>query len=170
MADNISHTVPTSGMGQETFQQCWFAAFKMIYTFKGLNTNSIKDKLSKVIDFNDAMANGLFDTDYKKCAEALGLTYWKGTDFNQERGFFDVGITDGAEALHKHLRQGPLWVSRKISKDSYHITVLKGYEDTSKGDFVINNPYPGPKDALEQRVSASHYARMVTGANASVQR
>ena len=170
MADNISHTVPTAGFGQATFQQCWFASYKMIFSHKGLSTGSIKDKLSSVIDFDDAMANGLLDTDYQKCAQALGLSYWKGTQFNQERGFWDVGISDGAEELHGLLRQGPLWVSRKISKDSYHITVLKGYVDTDRGDFVINNPYPGPNDALEQQVPASHYARMVTGANASVQR
>ena len=169
MADNISHNVPTQGMGQATFQQCWYASYKMIYTFKGLNTNSIKDKLSSVINFSDALKNGLLDNDFEKCAKALGLSYWSGSKFNGERGMFDVGISDGAEKMHDLLRNGPLWVCRKANKNSFHITVLKGYTDTSKGHFIVNNPYPGPRNAVEIKLPASHYARMVTNASGSVQ-
>lgn len=170
MASNISHTVPTSGMGQATFQQCWYASYKMIYKFKGINTNSIKDKLSRVIDFDDAMNNGLVDKDYHKCAGALGLLSWDGKHFNQPRGFFDVGITDGAEAVLSILKEGPLWVSRKINKDTYHIVVATGYDDAGDGNIIYNNPYPGPTDAVEKRMSASHFARMITYATGSVQR
>ncbi|MCO6512720.1 MAG: hypothetical protein J5I65_18200 [Aridibacter famidurans] len=170
MADNISHDVPTGGMGQATFQQCWYASYKMIYTFKGLNTNSIKDKLSNVIDFADAMKNGLVDKDYLKCATALGLDGWKGEHFNQERSWYDVGLSDGAETLLTVLKKGPLWVSRKISSDSYHIVVAKRYDDEGQGYIYFNNPYPGPKDAVEAKLPASHFARMITYANASVQR
>ena len=170
MASNISHWVPTSGFGQKTYQQCWFASYQMLYWSKGKNIDSIKDKLSKVIDFQDSLTNGLIDKDYHKCAGALELQSWKGIHFNQPRGFTDIGLTDGAEALLRLLKDGPLWVSRKISKDTYHIVVAKGYDDAGDGSIIYNNPYPGPKNAVEQRVSASHFARMITYATGSVQR
>lgn len=170
MASNIDHWVPTLGMGQKTFQQCWYACYKMIFWSKGMNINSIKDKLSNVIDFDDAMANGLVDKDFKKCAKALGMSYWKGGDFNQPHGTFDVGLTDGAERFHSRLKKGPLWVCRYVKKGSYHITVVKGYDDTGKGFFHYNNPYPGPKDAIVEKMSANLFCKHITYATGSVQR
>ncbi|HUF05492.1 MAG TPA: papain-like cysteine protease family protein [Aridibacter sp.] len=169
MADNINHNVPTIGMGQATFQQCWYASFKMIYKFKGLNVNSIEDKLRNVIDFDDAMADGLVDKDYHKCAGALDLTSWKGEHFNQEQGFFDVGLSDGAESFHACLRKGPLWVSRYIKKGTYHITVATKYDDEGKGYIYYNNPYPGPKHAVEEKMPANVFCRHITYATGSVQ-
>ena len=170
MASNISHNVPTQGMGQATFQQCWYASYKMIYQCKGLNVNSIKDKLKGWIDFDDAMKNGLIDKDYKKAAMGLGLSVWDGKDFNQEQGFFDVGLSDGAEFFHACLKHGPLWVSRYIKKGTYHITVAKKYDDTGKGYIYYNNPYPGPKNAIEEKMPANIYCRHITYATGSVQR
>lgn len=169
MASNINHWVPTDGMGQETFEQCWYASYQMIYWSKGLNIGSVKKKLEKVINFNDAMENGLLDHDYHKCAIALGMKAWDGKHFNQKRTFFDVGLTDGAEALHACLKSGPLWVSRKTGKGSYHITVLKGYDDRGDGYFIFNNPYPGPDNALEQEMRSDFYAEKITYATGSVQ-
>jgi hypothetical protein len=170
MASNINHWVPTAGFGQKTHQQCWFASYQMLYWSKGKNINSVRDKLSSVIDVDDALANGLLDTDYKKCATALGLTPLSGGNFNGERGFFDVGLTDGAEALHGELAKGPLWVSKYIKKGTYHIIVLKAYDDTGDGYFTYNNPFPGPKDAIEVRENASLFAKFITNAAGSVQR
>jgi hypothetical protein len=170
MASDITHTVPTAGFGQATYQQCWYASYKMIYSFKGLNVNSIKDKLAGVINVDDALANGLLDTDYKKCATALGLSAFSGGTYNAERGFFDVGLSDGAEALHDELANGPLWVSRYIKKGTYHIVVVKAYDDAGDGYFIYNNPYPGPSNAVEVRENASLFSKFITNAAGSVQR
>ena len=169
MASNINHFVPTAGMGQESFEQCWYASYKMIYKAKGMNIDSVKTKLEKVINFPEAMRKGLLDYDYHKCANALGLKAWDGKHFNQKRTFFDVGLSDGAEALHACLKTGPLWVSRKNDAGSYHITVLKGYDDTGDGYFIYNNPYPGPTNAIEQRMRSDLYAIRITYATGSVQ-
>ena len=169
MADDINHWVPTQGMGQKTRQQCWYASYKMIYRVKGLNTDLVKQKLEKVIDFPDAMKNGLLDNDFLTCAGALDLTSWSGRHFNMKRDFWDMGMSDGAETLYACLRKGPLWVSRKTSSGSFHITVLKGYKDS--GDkFIFNNPFPGPNDAIEQSMKSDLYARRITFAAGSVQR
>lgn len=169
MSSNINHWVPTNGMGQETHEQCWYASYKMIFWAAGRNIDSVKMILKGVINFDDAMDNGLLDSDYRKCASSLGLDAWAGKHFNQERGFFDVGMSDGAEALYGLLKEGPLWVSRKNKSGSFHITVLKGYDD-SDGYFIFNNPYPGPDNALEQRMRSDFYARGITYAIGSVQR
>ena len=128
------------------------------------------NQLELIYDVDDALANGLLDTDYKKCATALGFTAMAGGTFNAERGFFDVGLSDGAEALHAELSKGPLWVSKYIKKGTYHIVVLKAYDDSGDGYFTYNNPFPGPKDAVEVRENASLFAKFVTNAMGSVQR
>ncbi|REJ77266.1 MAG: hypothetical protein DWQ47_12815 [Acidobacteria bacterium] len=169
MPSNINHWVPTEGLGQKTFQQCWYASYRMIYWSLGKNIDSVKTKLETVIDFPEAMKEGLLDNDYMKCATALGFDAWLGKHFNQKRGWSDVGMSDGAEALYAVLKKGPVWVSRKNDSGSFHITVLRGYDD-SDGYFVYNNPYPGPKDAVVQRMRSDFYARGITYAAGSVQR
>lgn len=159
------------GMGQKTHQQCWFASYQMLFWSKGLNIDSVRTKLEKVIDLADSMAHGLPDTEFRQCASALSMRAWAGKAFNQDhkkRRFFDLGLSDGAEALYALLESGPLWVSRKNEAGTYHITVLKGY-DKSSDTFIFNNPYPGPRDALEQRMKSEIYARGITYAMGSVQ-
>ncbi len=170
MASNINHWVPTAGFGQQNHQQCWFASYQMLLWSKGKNIDSIRDKLSGVIDFEDSMENGLLDTEYKKCATALGLTALSGGTFNAKRGFFDVGLSDGAEALHRELTKGPLWVSKFIKKGTYHIIVVKAYDDSGDGHFIYNNPFPGPTNAVEVRENASLFVKFITNAAGSVQR
>ena len=170
MASNISHWVPTLGMGQKTTKQCWFASYKMIYWSKGKNIDSIKDKVSSVIDFDDAMEHGLYDTDYKKVATALGMRQWSGVKYKKPHGTFGVGLTDGTEAFLKLLEKGPLWVSRFIKAGSYHITVARKYDDTGKGYIHYNNPFPGPKNAVGQKMVANLYTRHITNAFGSIQK
>ncbi|MDH3492709.1 MAG: C39 family peptidase [Acidobacteriota bacterium] len=170
MPDNINHNVSKTGAGQATRKQCWYASFKMLYKYHGRSTNEVKDRLKNVIDFNDAMENGLLDTDYRKCGDALNMSNWSGSHFNGERGFFDIGLSDGGHALVKILRKGPLWVSRYIKKGTYHIVVAKGYDDRGNGKIIFNNPYPGPDDAIEDKMDASLFARHITNAVGSVMR
>jgi len=170
MASNISHWVPTLGMGQKTVKQCWYASYKMIYWYKGKNIDSIKGKVSSEIDFDDAMANGLLDTDFSKVATALGMQKWSGVEYKKPHGTFDVGLTDGTEAFLELLEKGPLWVSRFISTGSYHITVARKYDDDGKGYIHYNNPFPGPKDAVEGRMAANLYTKHITNAMGSIQR
>ena len=168
--DSFKHDVPTAGGGQATFQQCWLASYRMLYRFHKFNTNSIEDKLRGAgIDVEDAKKEGMLDTQFKEAAGALGLAGWSGTIFKKEAGFFDIGLTDGCEAFLEVLKKGPLWVSRYIKKGSYHIVLATGYEDTDKGHIIYNNPYPGPKNALEDRMVANHFVKHITNAMSSVQ-
>jgi hypothetical protein len=137
-----------------------------------LSGAAVKDKLiGGGINFDDAMANGLLDTDYQKAATALGLDTWSGELFKQEAGFFDVGLTDGAEAFLALLKVGPLWVSRFIEKGSYHAVLATGYSDPGKGYIIFNNPYPGPDNAVEVTdMPANVFVKHITSARGSVMR
>ena len=169
--DSFKHTVATEGGGQATFQQCWLASYTMLYRHHDLPVASIEGKLSAAgIDVGESKKEGLLDTDFKKAAQALGLSYWSGTKYKQPHGFFDVGLTDGCEAFLELLKEAPLWVSRYVKKGSYHIVLAVGYEDTSKGHILYNNPYPGPKHAVEQRMIANHFVKHITNATGSIQR
>jgi hypothetical protein len=170
--DTFKHTVPTSGAGQATFSQCWLASFGMIYKYYNLPVSSIEAKLTAGgIDVADAKANGLTDKDYNKAAQALGLTAFAGSPFNKPMGTFDVGDSDGCEAFLAELAKGPLWVSR-YTGSGYHAVVATGYTNPSwdePGYIVFNNPFPGPKNALEDTtVRGNMFVKFITNARGSV--
>lgn len=169
MPDSFKHTVSLLGAGQETKKQCWYASFRMVTKLSGA---AVKDKLiGGGILFQDAMDNGLLDTDYQKAANALNLDTWSGEKFKQEAGFFDMGLTDGAEAFIELLKVGPLWVSRFIEKGSYHAVLATGYNDNGKGYIIHNNPYPGPDNAIEViDMTANVFVKHITSAKGSVMR
>jgi hypothetical protein len=168
--DDFKHNVPLLGGGQATFQQCWYASYGMLLRYHKRNPAEIEAKLSGAgISFDRAMADGLSDTEFKRASESLGLRKWGGEPFKAGGGFWDIGLTDGAEAFLRELQISPLWVSRYIQKGTYHITLAVGYEDTSKGHIIYNNPYPGKKDAVEERMPANVYVRDITYAMGSVQ-
>jgi hypothetical protein len=169
MPNSFKHNIDVLGMGQATHEQCWYASYKMILTFLKRNTNEVEDKLrAGGIDFDDAMSSGLADTNYQKAANALGLKGWAGSAFNKAPGFFDIGLTDGAEAFIDKLTSGPLWVSRILGPGSYHIVVAVGYND-SESKIIYNNPYPGPTNAVELEWKANLFVKFITAAACSVQ-
>jgi hypothetical protein len=169
MADSFKHTIPTIGAGQATFEQCWLASYKMMLKFLKRSENEVEDGLRGAgIGVDDAKAEGLLDTDYKKAADALGLKALAGSPFNDEPSWYDVGLSDGAEAFIAELEKGPLWVSRYIQKGTYHIVVAVGYND-SEGRIIYNNPFPGPTNAVELELKANLFVKFITNARGSVQ-
>ena len=168
MPDSFKHNVDVLGAGQATFEQCWFASYKMIFKFAKRNTNEVEDRLRKAGNyFDDAMKLGLLDNDYKKSAEALGLKAWTGSPFNLKPVWYDAFLSDGAHAFLKELAIGPMWVSRK-SGSSNHAVVAVGYDD-DRSVILWNNPFPGPNNAEEKRLDANLFVRNITGAMGSVQ-
>ena len=178
--DSFQHSVATAGGGQATFSQCWFACYKMLLGpwgkagQAGVIEAMLRQKLKTDISGNDrvqdALNNGLLDTDYNTCAVALGLQSWSGSAFNKPASFLDMGLTDGAEAFLEQLKKGPLWVSRYVHP-GYHIVLATGYTDNGNGYIIHNNPFPGPKDAIQvTTTTANNFVKFITNARASVQR
>ena len=168
--DSFKHDVPVLGGGQATFEQCWYASYKTLLKFHKGNPGEIESKLNAAaINVTEAKEKGLLDTDYKKAAEALGLTKWAGTPFKKV-AWVDFGLNDGTEAFLKELKISPLWVSRYIGPGSYHIVIATGYNDTGKGYIIFNNSFPGPYDAREDAtMPANVFTRHITDAMGSVQ-
>jgi Papain-like cysteine protease AvrRpt2 len=166
--DSFKHSVPTSGAGQATHQQCWLASFGMMYKYYKM-AGSIEDKLSAAgIDVETAKSSGMLDTDYKKAATALGFTALSVAPF-KETGFFDFDVSSGAYKFIDELVKGPLWCSRYIGPGSYHAVVATGYSDSGTGYIIFNNPYPGPTNALEvTTLTANMFVRDLTNAKGSV--
>jgi hypothetical protein len=168
--DDFKHTVQTGNGGQENFQQCWLASYRMLFTYHQRPVAAIESKLKGAgIDVENAKKEGLLDTEFKKAGEALDMTMWSGTKYKKEPGFFDMGLSDGCEAFLEILQGGPLWVSRYVKKCSYHIVLATGYQDTDKGHIIYNNPYPGPTNAIEERMVANVFVRHTTDAMGSIQ-
>ncbi|MBX3300455.1 MAG: hypothetical protein KF736_13465 [Acidobacteria bacterium] len=170
---DFKHAVPTSGMGQKTYEQCWFASYTMMYTYHKQAVSGIEGKLAgKGIDVADAKANGLEDRKYYDAGTALGMTMWSGEKFKAEPSWYDVGLTDGCEAFIEELQKGPLWVSRYIKSGLYHIVVATGFMwgTSGKGYIIYNNPYPGPTNAVEVTdLLANVFVKHITSARGSVQ-
>lgn len=170
---DFKHAVPTAGAGQETYQQCWYACYKSLLDYHTQPSSAIESRLSGAgINVSDAKDNGLEDKKYHDAGTALGLTMWSGEKFKAEASWYDVGLTDGCEAFIEELQKGPLWVSRYIKSGLYHITVATGFRwgSSDKGYIIHNNPYPGPKNAVEvNEILANVYVKHITSARGSVQ-
>ncbi|MEP6944869.1 MAG: papain-like cysteine protease family protein [Acidobacteriota bacterium] len=166
--DSFKHNVATSGAGQATHQQCWFASFGMMYKYYKM-AGSIEDKLSGAgIDVATAKSDGMLDTDYGKAATALGFTPLSVAPF-KETGYFDFDVSSGAYKFLDELVKGPLWCSRYLGPGMYHAVVATGYSDDGKGYIIYNNPFPGPTNAREVSTStASMFVRDLTNAKGSV--
>lgn len=169
MPKSFLHTVEHKGFGQNNMARCWYASYRMMLKYLNRNPDEVKDKLKAVLNFDDAYENGLFVSDYRKAADALGMDILDSTPFRKEQTFFDVGLSDGAEAFLKVLENKPVWVSRFSSVGVYHITVAVGYDD-KESDIIFNNPFPGPNDAWQSdKLKANIYVRHITRQIGSVQ-
>lgn len=170
---DFKHNVPTLGSGQASFTECWYASYGMLFKYHNLSTASIDDKLNGAgIDVSDAKSGGLVDKKYQLAGNALGMTMWSGEKFKQDPAFYDVGLTDGCEDFINELIKGPLWVSRYIKNGLYHIVVATGFKwgSSNKGYIIYNNPFPGPKNAVEtEDLMANVFVKHITSARGSVQ-
>lgn len=103
--DDFKHSVPLLGGGQENFQQCWYASYGMLLKYHKRNANEVDGKLAGAgIKLVDAKDKGLLDTDYKRAADSLGLKMWSGAPFKKDPSWYDIGLTDGAEAFIEQLK------------------------------------------------------------------
>src|SRR5687767_10990298 len=131
---DFKHNVPTSGAGQKTYSECWYACYKSLLEYHKQSSGAIDSKLSGAgIDVASAMSGGLEDRKYHDAGTAMGMTMWSGEKFKQAASWYDVGLTDGCEAFIEELQKAPLWVSRYITKGLYHITIATGFRWGTSG-------------------------------------
>lgn len=170
---DFKHNVPLLDAGQKNFQQCWYASYETMYKYYKQPPAGIDSILTTAnIDVADAKANGLIDKKYHDAGTALKMTMWSGEKFKQAASWYDVGLTDGCESFITELQKGPLWVSRYMEEGTYHIVVATGFKwgTSEKGYIIYNNPFPGPKNAIEvDNILANVFVKHITSARGSVQ-
>lgn len=168
MSYSFKHSVPTLSMAQPNEATCWLTCYRIIWMYLERTVEEIRPKLiAGGINYDDAYSNGLFDNDFVKAAKALKMKVFGSGNFNQEQGFFDVGLSDGAEAFLEELQLGPLWVCKR-RKTHFHIVVAVGYDD-SKEKIIYVNPFSETGHAKVKFQDANKFVRGITHALGSVQ-
>jgi hypothetical protein len=169
VASDINHTINLLGMAQENFATCWYSSYRIALAAAGKGAVDVDAVLKgATIDVDEAKANGLKDTDFPKAANALSFTKFSGTNYNQKAAWYDVGLSDGAEAFLEVLRRGPLWVSRAGSK-SKHIVVAHGYSSSGDKLWYANPWAPGENDAKQKWMEINSFVFGITNDSAAVQ-
>ena len=121
---------------QSNDASCWYAAYCILYDWKGKPTSSIREKIEKsslgAAGYKDAYDNGLKDTDYPTTRDALGLTGFR-------RGYI-ITLADDLEYFAKTLGDyGPMWLAfHSDSKNADHGVVVCGVNLTMKQIHVMN--------------------------------
>ncbi|BDC51625.1 hypothetical protein F183_A39400 [Bryobacterales bacterium F-183] len=116
---------------QSSNESCWYAAYCMLFTWKGTPTSSIREKIEKAgLDYKDFWANGLPDEKYQYTRAALGLAGFR-------RGYFRTMIEDLEYFSDRLKAYGPFWCA--LSVPSEHAVVVCG-ADPGRGKITITNP------------------------------
>jgi hypothetical protein len=131
---DIQLNVPKDGFGQYTSTTCWFAAYRMLYAWKGKDQRTIGPALEKAgLNLKALRNRGLLESEFGTAMGALDMLGWKGiTIYEQSAG-----------NIAQLLKQwGPLWVAFEWRGEASagHAAVLVGYDKRAK-TFRVHNPY-----------------------------
>ena len=118
------------GFGQSTAESCWYAAYAMIFGWKGRPRSSIRERIEKAgLDYADYYKNGLPQEDFPKTRSALGLTGF--------RGGYVATLADDLDYFGKTLKDyGPMWCAFK--RPGAHVVVISGVDTTLKQIHILN--------------------------------
>lgn len=120
-------------LGQSSEESCWYAAYCMLFVWKGLPQSSVRDRIEKAgLDYKDYWTNGLPDGDYPKTRLALGLTGFR-------RAYFST-LADDLEYFSKNLKDyGPFWCAfHRPNAD--HAVIVNGI-DIKMTQILVVNPW-----------------------------
>ncbi len=119
-----------TGLGQSTAESCWYAAYAMIFDWKGKPRSSIRDQIEKAgLDYKDYYNNGLPQDDFAKTRNALHLSGY--------RGAYLSTLADDLDYFAKVVKDnGPMWCA--FAKPSAHIVVISGVNPGLKQIHIMN--------------------------------
>ena len=146
---SVKHTINTA-LGQNGAASCWYAAYCMLYDFKGKPLGAIREKIEmNKLNYADYWRNGLPVEDYWKTRISLGLTGFR-------RPYF-YGLADDLDYFGKVLTDyGPFWCA--FSSPSEHIVVVNGV-NVDSGKILVVNPWGNGGVAEEEKYSAAEFQR-----------
>jgi hypothetical protein len=126
----VKHNIDTT-IFQSSDESCWYAAYCMLFSWKGVPTSSVREKIEKAgLDYKDFWSNGLPDDKYANTRAALGLAGFR-------RGYFSTMADDLEWFADRVKAYGPFWCA--LSVPSEHAVVVSGI-DPGRGKVIITNP------------------------------
>ena len=143
----------SSAYFQSSNESCWYAAYCILFDWKGRPTSAIRERIEKAkLDYADFWKNGLPTEKYHDVRWCLGLSGFR-------RAYFS-GLADDLDYFGKLLTDyGPFWCA--FSVPSEHAVVVCGV-DVEKGKIRIMNPSgDGEGAAQSQKLSAAEFKRRV---------
>ncbi|MBS1833748.1 MAG: hypothetical protein JST65_13605 [Acidobacteria bacterium] len=147
---SINYNIDTT-IFQSSAESCWYAAYCMLFTWKGKPTSSIRERIEKAgLDYKDFWTNGLPEEKYPYTRLVLGLAGFR-------RGYFST-LADDLDYFGQTLKNyGPFWCA--LSVPSEHAVVVSGI-DVDAGKVIITNPNSdGTGYAQIQKMAASEFKR-----------
>lgn len=120
-------------MGQSNEASCWYAAYCMLFKWKGLPVKYVRERIEAAgLDYTDYWNNGLPDTHYVKTRQALGLSGFSRSYFRN----FANDLDHMAEIL---ISYGPFWVAmRNPHASGDHAVIVNGVEPALNRIWVAN--------------------------------
>jgi hypothetical protein len=116
---------------QSSHESCWYAAYCMLFEWRGIPTSSIRSRIEKAgLNYTDFWQNGLPLESYPQVRQALGLAGFRRpymVNYAQDLAWF-------ADRLKAY---GPMWCT--FSKPSEHAVVVSGI-DVQNGQIIVTNP------------------------------
>jgi ABC-type bacteriocin/lantibiotic exporter with double-glycine peptidase domain len=117
--------------------ECWYVAYRMMYSYKGWDEGTILDKLRTAgVNADSALKTGLITNTFMKAAKAVGL---RAMGFGQSLSAYDFKTM---------LTMGPVWTAGKWNADTSHVVVVVGASDTQ---IVFIDPWNDTVREAEQR-------------------
>jgi hypothetical protein len=146
---SVKHIINTS-LGQSSAESCWYAAYSMLYDWKGKPISSIREKIEKnKLDYADYWRKGLPVEDYWKTRISLGLSGFR-------RPYF-YGLADDLDYFGKVLKDyGPFWCA--FSSPSEHVVVVNGI-DLGMSKILVVNPWGSGGMAEQEYYKAGEFQR-----------
>jgi hypothetical protein len=136
---------------QSSSESCWYAAYCMLFAWKGKPTSSVRERIEKAgLNYADFWKRGLPVEKYNDVRWCLGLSGFRRAYFGQ--------LADDLDYFGKVLQDyGPFWCA--FSVPSEHIVVVKGV-DVDNGKVKVMNPWSdGGGAAQKQKFSAAEFKR-----------
>jgi hypothetical protein len=121
---------------QSNSASCWYAAYCMLYDWKGQPTSAIREKIEAstlgAAGYADAWRNGLREEDYPTVRAALGLWGF--------RRMYFATLADDLDYFGKNLKDyGPFWCAlHSDASNSDHGVVVCGVNVDAKTIHVMN--------------------------------
>jgi hypothetical protein len=146
---SIKYSLNTN-LGQSSAESCWYAAYCMLFDWKGKPTSSIRERMEAAkLDYKDYWNHGLPAEAYVRTRMSLGLSGFR-------RSYF-ASIPNDLDYFGKTLKDyGPFWCAFSGPQDGDHAVVVNGVNLDMK-QILVMNPWGSGGSAEQEYYTVSKF-------------